>query len=206
VSAGTLQAGPEPKTGGRAGAAAQPNIQNHSKMTSQSYRPFLKALYPVGALLILTAVSEPAMQIWPFRFGEVRWRFGAVGLMSGAVVGVIFGLVWIMAVAAMLDHRKTLRTASAVCGVIGLVLTAVALAFALDFLQVRNSVNPNYRGALDMTVLRAMAVLGLSIPAALGLGIGGWRSTRVSGRPHAGKAARDVGLVFQTQPQGGNPA
>jgi len=175
-------------------------------MTSQSYRPFLKALYPVGALLILTAVSEPAMQIWPFRFGEVRWRFGAVGLMSGAVVGVIFGLVWIMAVAAMLDHRKTLRTASAVCGVIGLVLTAVALAFALDFLQVRNSVNPNYRGALDMTVLRAMAVLGLSIPAALGLGIGGWRSTRVSGRPHAGKAARDVGLVFQTQPQGGNPA
>jgi lambda repressor-like predicted transcriptional regulator len=206
VSAGTLRAGPEPITAGRAGAAAQANIQNLSKMTSQSYRPFLKALYPVGALLILTAVSEPAMQIWPFRFGEVRWRFGAVGLMSGAVVGALFGLVWIMAVAAMLDHRKTLRTVSVVCGVIGLVLTAVAFAFALDFLQVRNSVNPNYRGALDMTVLRAMAVLGLSIPAALGLGIGGWRSTRVSGRPHAGKAARDVGLVFQTQPQGGNPA
>ncbi len=199
-------AGPEPKTGGRTGAATQRNIQNDPKMTSQSYRPFLKALYPVGALLILTAVSEPAMQIWPFRFGEVRWRFGAVGLMSGAVVGVLFGLVWIMAVAAMLDHRRTLRTASVLCGVMGVVLTAVAFAFALDFLQVRNSVNPNFRGALDMTVLRAMAVLALSIPASLGLGIGGWRSTRASGRPHAGKAARDVGLVFQTQPQGGSPA
>lgn len=175
-------------------------------MTSQSYRPFLKALYPVGALLIIAAVSEPALQIWPFRLGEVRWRFGAVGLMSGAVLGVMFGLVWIMAVAAMLDHRKTLRTASVVCLVMALVLSLVAGFFTLDFLQVRSSVNPNFRGALDLTVLRAMAVLGLSIPAAVGLGIGGWRSTRAAGRPHAGKADREVGLVFQTQSQGGSPA
>jgi len=174
-------------------------------MTSLSYRPFLKALYPVGALLIIAAVSEPALQIWPFRLGEVRWRFGAVGLMSGAVLGVMFGLVWIMAVAAMLEHRRTLRTASVVCLVMALVLSLVAGFFVLDFLQVRSSVNPDFRGALDLTVLRAMAVLGLSIPAAVGLGIGGWRSTRAAGRPHAGKAGREVGLVFQTQPQGGSP-
>lgn len=176
-------------------------------MTSQSYRPFLKALYPIGALLVLASVSEPALQIWPFRVGELRWRFGAVGLMSGAVLGVAFGLVWIMAVAALLDHRRTLRAASVVCMAMAVALSAVAVLFGLDFLQVRSSVNPDFRGALDLTVLRAMAVIGLSIPAALGLGIGGWRSTRRAGRPHAGKAARDVGLVFTTQPQGGaNPA
>lgn len=172
-------------------------------MTSQSYRPFVKALYPVGALLIVAAVSEPALQIWPFRLGEVRWRFGAVGLMSGAVLGTIFGLVWIMAVAAVLDHRRTLRTTAVVCLAMALVLAVVAVFFGLDFLQVRSGVNPNYRGALDLTVLRAMAVLGLSILTATWLGIGGWRSTRLAGRPHAGKAARDAGLVFHAQPQGG---
>ena len=192
--------------GAGAPAAAQPKHTGNPKMTSQSYRPFLKALYPVGALLIVGAVSEPLLQIWPLRPGELRWRFGAVGLMTGAVLGVMFGLVWVMAVAAMLDHRKTLRATSVVCMAMALVLTLVAAAFSLDFLQVRNSVNPNFRGALDLTVLRAMAVLGLSIPAAVGLGIGGWRSSRATGRAHAGKAARDVGLVFHAQPQGGNPA
>lgn len=206
MSAAASGAVAEPQTGGRAGAAAQPNIQGNSKMTSQSYRPLLKALYPVGVLLMLTAVSEPALQIWPFRLGEVRWRFGAVGLMSGAVVGTLFGLAWVMVIAALLDHRRTLRAMSVVCMVMALVVSLVAIAFGLDFLQVRNSVNPTYRGALDLTVLRAMAVLGLSIPAAAGLAIGGWRSSRATGRAPAGKAARDVGLVFHTQPQGGNPA
>lgn len=196
----------EPATGGRAGAATQPNIHGTTKMTSLTYRPLVKALYPVGALLIVASVSEPALQVWPFRLGEVRWRFGAVGLMSGAVVGVLLGLMLIMAVAAILDHRRTLRAASVVCMVMALVLALVAVAFGLDFLQVRSTVNPNFRSGLDLTVLRAMAIIGLSIPAAVGLGIGGWRSTRVSGRPHAGKAAREVGLVFNTQPQGGNPA
>lgn len=176
-------------------------------MTSPTYRPFVKALYPVGALLIVAAVSEPALQIWPFRLGEVRWRFGAVGIMSGAVLGSIFGLVWIMSVAAVLDHRKTLRAASVVCMVGAVLLAVVAALFSLDFLQIRSSVNPGFRGALDVTVLRAMAVLGLSITTALALGIGGWRSSRVVGRPSAKKTAREAGLVFHTQPQGGgNPA
>ncbi|HEX2188618.1 MAG TPA: hypothetical protein VHG51_06945 [Longimicrobiaceae bacterium] len=172
-------------------------------MTSQSYRPFVKALYPIGALLIVAAVSEPALQIWPFRVGELRWRFGAVGLMSGAVLGTLFGLVWIMAVAAVLDHRRTLRAMSVACLLAAVVLTVVAGLFTLDFLQVRSSVDPQFRGALDLTVLRAMAVLGLSIPTAAGLGIGGWRSSRLTGRSKAGKAAKDAGLVFHAQPQGG---
>ncbi|HEV2146124.1 MAG TPA: hypothetical protein VGR37_01770 [Longimicrobiaceae bacterium] len=173
-------------------------------MTSPSYRPFVKALYPVGALLIVAAVSEPALQIWPFRFGEVRWRFGAVGIMSGAVLGSIFGLVWIMAVAAVLDHRRTLRAASVVCMATAVLLAVVAGLFSLDFLQIRSSVNPEFRGTLDVTVLRAMALLGLAIPTALALGIGGWRSSRPAGRKSPGKkAAREAGLVFHTQPQGG---
>lgn len=176
-------------------------------MTSQSYRPFVKALYPVGALLIIAAVSEPLLQIWPFRPGELRWRFGAVGLMSGAVLGTLFGLVWIMAVAAILDHRRTLRAAAVVSLAGAVVLVVVAGLFSLDFLQLRSSVNPELRGTLDLTVLRALAVLGISISTAVGLGIGGWRSSRPAGRPHAGKTAREAGLVFHVQTQGGaNPA
>jgi hypothetical protein len=169
-------------------------------MTSLNYRPFVKALYPVGALLVLVAVSEPILQVWPFRPGEVRWRFGAVGLMSGAVVGGIFGLVWIMAVAALLDHRRTLRAAAVVSMVVASILTLVLLAFGLDFLQVRSSVNPDFRPTLDLTVLRAVMVLGLSIPTTIALGVGGWRASRPSGAARSGRAERGAGVVFTPQP------
>jgi hypothetical protein len=174
-------------------------------MNVQTYRPFLKALYPIGVLLIVGATSEPAIQIWPLRLDEVRWRFGTAGLISGAMVGVMLGVVWLMVIAALLGHRRVLRGISVFCLFLAVFLAAVSVGFGLDFLQVRASVNPNVRGALGMTVLRAMVVLALSIPIAVGLGIGGWKSTRRATRAQGSKSARDVDLIFHTQPQGGSP-
>jgi hypothetical protein len=166
-------------------------------MTMQQYRPFLLALYPVGALFILGSLSEPLFQVWPLRMAEVSWRFGAAGLMAGGMIGLVFGLTWLMGVAAGLEHRRVLRGLAVVNLVMAVVLTGACVLFALDFLQVRGSVNPQLRGSLDLTVLRAMLIMGATIPTTLALGIGGWRVSRPL--PYASRAAEQKGaLVYRT--------
>jgi hypothetical protein len=165
-------------------------------MNMQQYRPFLLALYLVGALFIVGSLSEPIFQIWPLRLGEVSWRFGAAGLMAGGMIGLVFGLTWLMGVAAVLEHRRVLRGLAVVNLVMAVVLTGACVLFALDFLQVRSTVNPQLRGSLDLTVLRAMLILGATIPTTLALGIGGWRISRPSRQ--SSRAEQQASLVYRT--------
>lgn len=170
------------------------------------YRPFVKAMYLVGALLIVSAVSDPIIRSWPIRLGDLKWRFGAAGLFTDAVVGIIFGLAWLMAVAALLDHRRTLRTFSVLNLVFALTLCVLIVGFGLDFLQVRSSVNPQLRGSLDLTVLRALATIALSILATAALGLSGWRSTREARRA-AAQESRESSMVYRPlQAKGGTSA
>jgi hypothetical protein len=170
------------------------------------YRPFIKATYLVGVLLIISAVSEPLIRSWPLRFGDQKWWFGAVGLFADAFVGVIFGLVWLMAVAALLDHRRTLRTLSILNLLFAATLCVLITSFGLDFLQVRSSVNPQLRGALDITVLRALVTITLSILTAALLGVSGWRSTREARRTSA-QESREGGMLYRPiQAKGGTSA
>lgn len=170
------------------------------------YRPFIKATYLVGMLLIVSAVSEPLIRSWPVRFGDLKWRFGAVGLFADAFVGVIFGLVWLMAVATILDHRRTLRTLSVLNLLFAVTLSVLITSFGLDFLQVRSGVNPQLRGALDITVFRALATMALSILTAALLGLSGWRSTREARRTSA-QESREGGMLYRPIPaKGGTSA
>ena len=66
---------------------------------------------------------------------SIRWRFGAVGLFSGALTGVVFALAWLMGVALLLSHRRTARGFAVVNLVLSVVLVLVAGSFVLDFLQ-----------------------------------------------------------------------
>ncbi len=171
-------------------------------MNPQSLRPLLKALYPIGALILVSSLADPIVQTWPFRFGELRWRFGAVGLATASALGVIFALVWMMGVAALLGHRRALRALSVTHMVLGGLMLAVLALFVLDFLQVRAMVDPRMRGSLDATVLKSMLILGISIPAALGLGIAGWVTTRAAPLSRAERASQDSSILFHPQPQG----
>ncbi len=165
------------------------------------FRPLIKAMYLVGALLFINALSEPLLQVWPLRLGDARWRFGAAGLLSAALDTVVLATAVLMMAAMLLRHRRTLRTLGVLCIVTAVVLVAVALMFALDFLQVRAMVNPRVRGPLDLTVLRAIVMMGLSIPTLLFVGIAAWRSTRRSAHA-AGATGAGPGLIYRTQTEG----
>ncbi len=166
-------------------------------MSLPSYRPLLRALYPIGPLLAFASVVDPVIRMFPAHPGVVMWRFGAVGVLSEGVVGFLFGVSWIIGIAAVLDDRRTARTFSALVLLLGLVLGAVLALFVLDALQVRASVQPQFKQTFDVSVLKAMLFLGLCAPVALIIGIAGWRSTR--GRAVAA-SARPAPAVLLNRP------
>lgn len=147
-------------------------------MSLASYRPLVRALYPIGPLLAFASVADPVIRMYPAHPSVVMWRFGAVGVLSEGTVGFLFGVSWIIGIAALLDHRRTARTLSALTLLLGLVLAAVLALFVLDALQVRASVQPQFKQTFDLSVLKATLFLGLCVPVALVIGIAGWRSTR----------------------------
>lgn len=171
-------------------------------MAVQRYRPLLRSLYPVGPLIILSAVLEPFLRVAPFRLGEAPWRFGAVGFFSDSVLGVLFGLIWMMGIAAILENRRVLRVVSALSVLMAVFVALVIGAFALDALQLRGTVNPQIVRSFDGSVLKVLLTLTLSVPVALWIGIAGWRSARGSQSTHKVQAPAPEGpLLIHAKPQ-----
>jgi hypothetical protein len=134
--------------------------------------------YFVALLLIVLPFVDLVTNVWPVRVGALEWRYGTLGLLSGFTLTPLLGIVLATASAALLDHRVMQR----VIGVLNL-LGAVALAvvvvlFALDWLQMRASIQPPQRHGMDIGSLKALAKHVL-VAVALGwLGIAGLRATR----------------------------
>lgn len=172
-------------------------------MSVQPYRPFLKGVYPVGALIVLSAVLEPGLRVWPLRLGEVGWRFGAVGMFSTAVIGVLFGIVCTMGIAALLGHRRTFRTLAGLNLAMGVTVGIVLMLFLLDALQLRDSVNPEMKFGFDLSVMKAAVTLFLSVAIAFAVGLGGWLSARDGAKSRSKGAKEGAGLLLHPQTQGG---
>lgn len=168
-----------------------------------SWRPFLKALYPVGVLLIIASVVDPSFRIWPLDPGSARWRFGAVGFFSSALAGVAFGMAWLIGVAGLLDQRRAMRALSGLSVFVGAILLLVLLGFGLDALQVRATVNPQLMASFDSTVAKAAGSILLAAAVFLMVGVGGWISARRMGRSGHVRSTPGKGLLFHSQSKGG---
>jgi hypothetical protein len=136
------------------------------------------------------------VQVWPIRVGQVTWRFGAAGLLAGAIPGTVLGLSWSMGVAALLEHRRFMVVLGVLNLLLGLGLLGVCALFALDFTQVRATVAPELRRSLDITVIRAMAILVAAIPATLILGFAALRMIRLGKRSTVSENQKG-GLVYR---------
>jgi hypothetical protein len=92
--------------------------------------------YFVALLLIVISLLDFGATVWPFRLGDVDWRYGTVGLLSGFLLTPLLGVVLVMLVATLLGSRAVVRATAVAC-LMGAVLGLLALAgFLLDTLQV----------------------------------------------------------------------
>jgi hypothetical protein len=154
-------------------------------------RPLYIAMYVVALALVVPPLMEYLLVSSPYRFANTQWRFGALGLfVNSFAFSPLLGLAIAMFAAVQSGHRRTARVLGVVALTLGTLILLALPLFALDFLQVRPSVNPAAKRAFELTSLKA-AVSGLIMAATgIALGIGGWRSTGVPGlRATRGAAA-----------------
>lgn len=146
-------------------------------MTDRRGQALISAVYPLALLLMLTPVVNIALTIWPPRFGETTWRFGAFGLLMEAMVFPVLGLALAAFGAYFLEHRKTLRSIAIVDYTVALVFLVGAALFLLDAVQMRARVQPDARIRFDVAAVRAVATALFGATILVWLGVGAWKSS-----------------------------
>jgi hypothetical protein len=151
---------------------------------------YLKGIYPVGLLLTLVPLVDIALRVFPPKFDTVQWRFAAVGLLAGNLGTVMLGLALTGLIATFVGHRKVLKVLGIVSMVGGVLLVAALGMFLLDALQVRRTVNPNFKQALTVSSIGALFTGGLGIIALFSIGVGAWVASKVTARRPAAATGR----------------
>lgn len=143
-----------------------------------SLRTLAWPVYLAGALMIVLPLGDLVASIWPIRVGQIEWRFGTIGLLSGFTLSPVLGLVMCMIAAAVLEHRLAQR-AFAIVGVLGaVVLIGLSVIFAFDWLQYRAGAPAEARRPMDTGSLKAIVKHLLVAGSLLWLGIAGWHAGR----------------------------
>jgi hypothetical protein len=134
--------------------------------------------YSVAALLVLFPLLDSAISVFPPRFGEIAWRFGAAGLFSRALMTPILGLLLAFSLALLLEHSRVQRAISVFSALVGVVVIAVVGLFLLDAMQMRAQVRPEAKTAFDVASLVALGKYGIGTLVLAAFSVSGWRSSR----------------------------
>jgi hypothetical protein len=147
-----------------------------------SRRPGLEYLagpfYFVCLLLILIPLVDLATNVWPLRFGDMGWRYGTVGLLSGFLVSPLMGLVLAVSAAAYMGHTRMLKTLGVLSALGVLILLGATGLFTLDALQIRAQVPPEGQSSYRVGAARAWVKNTLVAAGMLWLAIGSFRVAR----------------------------
>ena len=111
--------------------------------------------YLVSIALIAIPLVDTFTSLYPFHIGDARWRFGAVGLVSNALLLPVAGMLVAYVTAITLDQRLVRR----VIGFAGYASAALCLAalilFGLDALQTRAAVRPERVASFNVAAITA---------------------------------------------------
>ncbi len=168
------------KPRGRTPADAKPGALETVAMAPSLGRAF----YLVAALLVVTPVMDTLTNVWPLAFGDLRWRYGAAGLLSGFLLTSLLGMALAVLTAVALRHRRVLAVLFVLNVAAAVVLLAATGLFGLDVLQVRVTVPMESRGLFDVGAVKALVKHGTLVAsfAALGVGARSSMSQRSAGR------------------------
>jgi len=126
-------------------------------MSHRTVRALAWPGYFFAFLLIVFPVGDLVVNVWPPRIGELQWRYGTLGLLSGFWLTPLFGVAFLVACAAALEHRGMFRLLSILSIAVAVLLAALLVLFILDWLQVRTTFPPEGRGFMDVGSLKAIA-------------------------------------------------
>ena len=138
--------------------------------------------YLVAFALTCIPLFDVAMRVLPMRFTSVRWRFGAFGLASNALMLVAAGLLLATLAAFWFEHRGMQRVMATITSVLAVLMTGGLIFFVLDVLQVRREVAPAAALAFKVASVTGAMKAILGIVSLASLGIGSFRATTAAER------------------------
>lgn len=134
--------------------------------------------YLVAIALMAIPLVDAWTTLYPWSPGDARWRFGAVGLVSNALLIPMAGLLVAMLIAWFLEQRVMLRT----IGVFGFFASAVCLValafFGLDAVQTRASVRLEMQTSFHVASITAAVKMALAGATFFACGLSAWRGSR----------------------------
>jgi hypothetical protein len=153
---------------------------------------FNKSIAPPGYLLavmlFLLPLGDFFTTVYPFRFGEERWRFGAVGSLGNVTLLPLLGLFTALVIAAMLDHRRVRRAMGWVCLAFAVLFGIMIVLFMLDFFQMRGQVKPQFQKVMDVAATGSLIKQVLTLFALILLS-------------RLGMSGRGKSLIRETRPE-----
>jgi hypothetical protein len=98
-----------------------------------------RVAYVVGALLAFVPMLDVFTALLPITVTDSRWRYGAVGLMSNAIILPLAGMLVLGVTASLLHHRRVLRGLAIYAALASVVGVLVLIMFGLDAIQTQGT-------------------------------------------------------------------
>jgi hypothetical protein len=159
------------------------------------------ALYAFAFTLFFWPVTDLVTNALPLQLGNVRWRYGFLGLLGSYLLTPSVGIFVASGVAYALRHRRTLRVLSVLELIIAIALLAAMAMFVLDLMQVRGTRPEEARAATLVGGVITLCKEGTAAGVLAILGVGAWRTAGRMPRERGG--ASDAGIVMRQKKAAG---
>jgi uncharacterized membrane protein YeaQ/YmgE (transglycosylase-associated protein family) len=169
-----------------------------------SYKALARPGYLLAVLLVILPIADSVMSVWPLRFEDERWRYGAVGAFSNITLVPLMGLFIGVALATVLDHRRTRKFIGWLSALAAVFFGAVLVVFILDYFQTRAGVQAQYRSTVDVATYtsifkQTMTVLALTLLS--GAGLRGPKPVAATKAKVSSPRAEPTPLIITTAPE-----
>lgn len=152
--------------------------------------------YAVAILFVLHPILDTFSQTWPLNFSSPGWRYGTIGIGANYLISVLLGALGLSALAALGQHRRTLRLLGILCGIATVVLLVGVIGFLLDAVQVRAGIpsgDDRTRAVFDLGAAKAAVKYVLSAGVMGWIALASWRRAGAVPREKAEEAPKLVG-------------
>lgn len=157
----------------------------------------------VAILLIVFPLLDTWLAVLPMNLTDLRWRYGAAGLFSEAVMTPLLGVLILLGVAVGRARRRLLYVLLWGSAILAAILLLVVTVVALDAWELRVQVQPEQQTSFLVASLVAVGKLGLGIlgfALVVGAARGALRDGEKSTSTGSGKA-RKAGVVMPPPPR-----
>lgn len=95
--------------------------------------------------------------MWPLNPTALQWRFGALGLVSRALMTPLLGLLVVLAASFVAEHARTQWAVGVGAWLLAVAAGFLAVVFALDAIHVRGLLEEDARAAVEISSVVALA-------------------------------------------------